>query len=130
MKIRLSQLGLVAAAGLCGLLLCCPDAARGAALGVRADGKKAAAKAHFKSLAEELNLTAAQRQQLKPILREEVRKLKALRAETGVSRQQKRAELRQIRRDAQARIKEILTPEQIKKWHKLRAEVRGRHHGR
>ena len=113
-----------------GTLICCPLSAQGARLGTPTGGTNARAKAHFKGLAQELNLTAAQKQQLKPILREEAQKLKALRAETGVTKQQKRAELLQFRRDTLARIKGILTPEQLEKWQKLRAQHGTRHQKR
>lgn len=127
MKTRLFQVSLVAVAGLGSLLLCCPVAAQGAGLGGAAGGKKAPAKAHFKGLAQELNLTAAQKQQLKPILREEAQKLKTLRVETGVTKRQKHAQLVQIHRDTLARIKGILTAEQLEKWQKLRAQHATRH---
>jgi len=71
-------------------------------------------------VAQELDLTKAQKQQLKPILQKEAQKLKALRADTSLSRQQKRQKLQQIRQDMVAKVKPILTPEQLDKWQKLR----------
>jgi len=71
-------------------------------------------------VAQELDLTKDQKQQLKPILQEEAQKLKALRTDTSLSRQQKRQKLQQIRQDMVAKIKPILTPEQLVKWQELR----------
>ena len=80
----------------------------------------------FQRIAAELQLTEAQKQELKPILQDEAQKLKNVRAETGLSRRQKRAQLIQIRQDLLARVKPILTPDQLAKWQKLRAEMRAK----
>ena len=82
------------------------------------------------TVAQELDLTKDQKQQLKPILQEEARKLKALRTETGLSRQQKRQKLQEIRQDMVAKVKPILTPEQLDKWQKLRGERHAKHKAR
>ncbi len=118
---------LVAAIMLSSMLICCPAPAQGARLGGGTGGTNVPAKPHFRGLAQELNLTAAQKEQFRAIVREEAQKLRALRAETGVTRQQKQFELRQVRREAQARIRGILTPEQVQKWLTLRDKMRGRH---
>ena len=128
MKIRAFQLSLVSAVLLGGLLLCCPVTSHGANPSESPGAKPGLAKERFKNLAEQLNLTDEQKQQLKPILREEAQKLKNLRAQTDLSRRQRRAQLIQIRQDLLARIKPILTPEQLDKWQQLRAQRRGRHH--
>jgi len=78
-------------------------------------------------VAQELHLTKDQKQQLKPILQEEAKKLKALRPETGLSVQQKRQKLQEIRKDMVAKVKPILTPEQLEKWQKLRGERHAKH---
>ena len=128
MNTGISKVSLVAAIVACGLVLCRPVAAQSACLGGPAGGKPALARERLKTIAAELQLTDEQKQQLKPILREEAQKLRSLRAETGLTRQQKRAQLRQIRQDLLARSKPILTPEQLQKWHELRAEMRVQRH--
>ena len=106
----------------------CPVATQGAGLRGLAGGTNAPAKARFKNLAEELNLTAEQKQQLKPVLQDEAQKLRNRAVKTGVTKRQKHAQLlQQIRQDALAKIKAILTPEQVEQWRKLRAEMGGRH---
>jgi Spy/CpxP family protein refolding chaperone len=128
MNARVSQVRLVAAVVLGGLLVCCPVTTQGANLGGPAGAKLALARERFQDIAAQLQLTDQQKQQIKPILREEAQKLKSLRAETGLTKQQKHAQLKQIRQDLLARIKPILTPEQLAKWQTLRGELRGRHH--
>jgi Spy/CpxP family protein refolding chaperone len=128
MKTKASQIGLVAAVVLGGLLACCPVATQGAKLAGPAGGKSAAAKERFQDIAARLQLTDEQKQQLKPILREEAQKLKSLWAETGVAKRQMHGQLNQIRQDFTARVKAILTPEQFAKWQTLRGELRAQRH--
>lgn len=128
MNTRISRISLLAAVVLGGLLVCSPVTTQAANLGGPAGGKFARAKDRFQTIAAELQLTDQQKQQLKPILRDEAQKLKSLRAETGLAKRQKHVQLNQIRQDLVARIKPILTPEQFAKWQKLRGELRARHH--
>jgi Spy/CpxP family protein refolding chaperone len=44
--------------------------------------------------------------------------MKALREDTSLSQEDRRAKMKEIRDAMQAKIKEILTPEQYKKWEK------------
>jgi periplasmic protein CpxP/Spy len=96
--------------------------ARGAKSRAAAGGQRAQVEKHMGKVAQELNLTADQKRQLKPTLQEEAQKVKALRADTGLSQQQKRQKLQEIRQDLLAKIKSILTPEQLAKWQQLRGE--------
>ena len=128
MNTRIPRISLVAAVVLGGLLGCLPVATQAAKLGHPASGKSAGAKERFQDIAAQLQLTDQQKQQLKPILREEAQKLKSLWAETGVAKRQKHAQLNQIRQDFTARVKAILTPEQFAKWQNLRGELRAQRH--
>ena len=122
MNIKLSNLSLIAAVALAGWLACCATAsAQNASTNAPAAGKHAKLKHHLQTIATELNLTADQKQQIKPILKDEAQKLKALRAESGLSRAQKRAQFKAIRQDFVAKVKPILTPEQLAQWQSLRA---------
>src|ERR1017187_8006081 len=116
MNAKTSQISLMAAVVLGGLLACCPVTIQGAGPGGQAGGKLALAKERFQDIAAQLQLTDQQKEHLKPILRDEAQKLKSLWAETGVAKRQKHAQLNQIRQDLVARIKPILTPEQFAKW--------------
>jgi Spy/CpxP family protein refolding chaperone len=128
MKTQRSQVSLVAAVVLGGLLVCCPVATQGARLAHPAGGKGAPARERFQDIAAQLQLTEQQKQQLKAVLRDEAQNLKNLRAETGVAKRQRHAQLTQIRQDLAARIKAILTPEQYTKWQTLRGALRDQRH--
>ena len=128
MNARISQVSVVAAVMLGGLLVCCPLATQGATVAAPAGGKGALAKERFQDIAAQLQLTDQQKQQLKPILREEAQKLKSLWAEAGVAKRQKHAQLNQIRQDFVAKVKAILTPEQFAKWQTLRGELHAQRH--
>jgi Spy/CpxP family protein refolding chaperone len=123
MNMKLSNLSLIAAV----LLACCATVtAQGANTNAPAGGKHAQLKNRLQTIAAELSLTDDQKQQLKPILKDEAQKLKTLRADTSLDRAQKRAQRKAIRQDFVAKVKPILTPEQIEKWQSLRAAMRAK----
>jgi len=76
----------------------------------------------FKELSEQLKLTDDQKEKLKPIVQEERKKVRELRDNKDLSRQDRVAKLKEIREDVSAKLKPILTPEQLEKWNKLRSE--------
>jgi protein CpxP len=128
MNMKLSRLSLMAAVVLAGWLACCTTAtAQNTTNAPAAGGRRAHAHNRKGKLAQELNLTKDQKQQLRPILQEEAQKLNALRADTHLSRQQKHQQLQAIRQELAARIKPILTPEQLEKWQELRGGTHTRH---
>ncbi len=67
-----------------------------------------------------LNLTDEQVQRLEPVMKEQQAKFAALRRDTGLSRREKVAKVKEIRAAADARMKTILTPEQAERWQKMR----------
>lgn len=69
--------------------------------------------AKLKWLADQLGLTEAQRSQIKGIAKDAMQQAKAIRQDTTLTRQQKREKIVQIRQDTVARIKALLTPEQL-----------------
>lgn len=73
-------------------------------------------------MAEQLQLTEDQKTQLKPILKEETDKMRALRADTSLSREDRQAKLKEIRDGTSAKFKKILKPEQYEKWQKAMAQ--------
>jgi Spy/CpxP family protein refolding chaperone len=82
----------------------------------------AAIRERMQTVAKELGLTDDQKQQLKPILQAEAEKLKALRDDQSLTRPEKVEKLKTIREELLPQLKEILTPEQLAKWQKLRQE--------
>jgi Spy/CpxP family protein refolding chaperone len=86
------------------------------------DERGAAIRERMQAVAKELGLTDEQKQQLKPILQAEAEKMKALRDDQSLSRPEKLEKLKAIREELLPQLKEILTPEQLTKWQKLRQE--------
>jgi Spy/CpxP family protein refolding chaperone len=80
----------------------------------------------LETMATELKLTEEQKNQLRPILKEEADKMKALRDDTALSAQDRRAKNREIRESINGKIKKVLTTEQWDQWQKQQAERRAR----
>jgi len=70
-------------------------------------------------MAKELNLTDDQKTKVKAALADQQTKMKALRDDKSLSREDRRAKGKEIREATQAKIKGILTPEQMEKWQKM-----------
>ena len=75
-------------------------------------------------LAEYLELTDDQKAQLKPILKHEAEQVRDIRQNTSLSPEQKRDQIKDVRKDTRPQIMAILTPEQREKLKDLR-----QHHG-
>ncbi|HTL73064.1 MAG TPA: hypothetical protein VL863_07145 [bacterium] len=67
-------------------------------------------------IAKELSLTDEQKTKLKAALEDQQAKMKALREDTSLSAEDKKAKAKELREGMQAKMKEILTPEQLTKW--------------
>jgi len=87
--------------------------------------KGAQTKDRLQRIAEELQLTDAQKEQVKPILKADLEKARSLRDDTSLTPQERREKMKTIREDTAAQLKSILTPEQFTKWQQLRAQGRG-----
>ena len=72
----------------------------------------------------ELGLTAQQRQEIVPFVKEEIPKLEALKANTKLSKEQKVEQLKQIGDSIDAKITPLLSPEQQAKYRKMEEERR------
>jgi Spy/CpxP family protein refolding chaperone len=75
-----------------------------------------------------LNLTPEQEQQLRALFHEEGEKLRAMQAKYGTddssaTRSAKAKEARGIREDFRARLRSILSPEQMAEWDKMAEEA-------
>lgn len=93
----------------------------------RAEHKASAAmQERMQEMARDLNLSDAQKEQLKPILKAQMEKLGELRQDQSLSRADKLKRLQAIREESLPQVKAILTPEQFEKWQKKQAE--GREH--
>lgn len=70
-------------------------------------------------LAKELSLTDDQKTKLQAALEDQMTKIRELHKDTSLSQEDKRIKAKELREATQAKIKEILTPDQLEKWHKL-----------
>jgi len=71
----------------------------------------------------ELNLSDDQKQQLKPVLQNEFQQLKAVKDDSSLSEDQKRAKVGEIRSNAKSQMSTILTPDQQKKLESMKEEM-------
>jgi Spy/CpxP family protein refolding chaperone len=70
-------------------------------------------------IAKDLNLTDDQKTKVKAALKDQQTKMKALRDDKTLSKEDRQTKSKEIREATQAKIKEILTPEQLEKWQKM-----------
>jgi periplasmic protein CpxP/Spy len=70
---------------------------------------------------ESLYLSDEQAKELEPVFKEERQKMTALRANTTLSRRDRTARINEMHQTADAKIKQVLTPEQAQKWQKMRS---------
>jgi protein CpxP len=77
-------------------------------------------------LTKKLNLTPDQVTQVKAIDEDSGKQMKALREDTSVAQQDKRAKMMDIRKASQGKIRALLTPDQQTKFDALETEMRGR----
>lgn len=76
-------------------------------------------------IAKDLSLTDEQKTKVKAALEEQQTKMKALRADNSLSAEDKKTKMKELRDANQAKMKEILTPEQFAKWQKLQPARKG-----
>jgi Spy/CpxP family protein refolding chaperone len=77
-------------------------------------------------LTQKLNLTPDQVTQVKAIDADTMKQMNALREDTSVAQQDKRAKMMDIRKASQGKIRALLTPDQQTKFDALETEMRGR----
>jgi hypothetical protein len=74
---------------------------------------------NFETIATQLELTDDQKTKAKPVFAELQQKMADLRNDTSLEQADRRAKMKEIRDDATAKLKDILTPEQFAKWQKM-----------
>jgi len=84
---------------------------------------------HLQELKKQLNLTDDQTTKLKPILTSQMQDMQALRSDTSLTPQQKRAKMMEIHQKYSPQVNAILTPEQQAKWKSMRREMMEKHKG-
>src|ERR1041385_4408621 len=68
-------------------------------------------------MATELKLTDDQKTKLTALLEDEAKKMRELRSDASLSKEDRGEKFRAMRAENDAKIKQILTPEQYEKWH-------------
>ena len=119
------NMSVMCAMALAGLLSLQPSVR---AAGAGAGGTNSVAGIHgdrMAKLTSELSLTDEQQAKLKPIFAANDEKMKALRDDASLSREQKREKFRALREEIVAQVKPILTAEQLAKWQAMREARRG-----
>ena len=77
-----------------------------------------------------LNLTQDQKDQIKQIRTSQHAKIMALRNDDSLSQIDRRAQIREVRKETRAQVAAILTPEQLEKLKQYRMERQRSHRGR
>ena len=95
------------------------DATNKPAAGAPPGGPGARGRMGFDAIATQLALTDEQRPKAKPVFDELQQKQAALRQDTSLSQEDRTAKRKEIRDAATAKLKDILTPEQLTKWEKM-----------
>jgi hypothetical protein len=72
----------------------------------------------------QLQLTPAQKEQIRPILVEELPKVRALKSNTTMPPLHKARQMREISDETDAKLKPILNPQRYANWEQIRAEER------
>ena len=113
---------------LCLILLsitpCAPAIFAQGAMGASGQGNMAQTAAKLEKMSAELQLTPAQKQEVKPILMEEAPKLEALKSDTSLRPMQKAMKMHKIGEDTDSKLQPNLTPAQYQKWQQIREQER------
>ena len=78
----------------------------------------------LQKMAQELNLTDAQKEKIKPIVEDEAKQLQALRDDSSLSRRQKMSKFKAIHSQSASQIRPLLTPDQQKKLDQMKEETK------
>jgi len=77
-------------------------------------------------LSQHLNLTEDQKKQLKPVLTDEFKQMRAVGEDASLTQDQKRERMKQIHEASRPQLQGILTPEQQQKFAQMKEEVKER----
>ncbi|HZQ24716.1 MAG TPA: hypothetical protein VFA89_18150 [Terriglobales bacterium] len=81
-----------------------------------------------RAIANQLDLTPQQRDQIRPIVKQEAERIEAVKNDTSLSPEQKQEKIREIHQTYRPQIANVLTPEQKRKFKEMKQE--GREHRR
>jgi hypothetical protein len=86
--------------------------------------EKQEAIAKLEKLSSELQLTPQQKKQMMPIMMEEAKKMKAVKADASLGPLQKAMQLKQVGTDMDTKVQPILNPQQYQKFQQIRTQER------
>jgi periplasmic protein CpxP/Spy len=90
-------------------------------------GQPPTADQRLQRMTQQLNLTEAQQQQIKPILESEAKQMQTLREDSSLSQDDRRTKMMQIRQESASQIKPILNADQQKQYEEMMSrQGRGR----
>jgi hypothetical protein len=95
---------------------------RGHGQGRRMDPDRAAAR-----MQKQLNLSDDQVAKIKPILADQQQQMDALRADTSLSQDDRRAKAKSIMQGGNSKIEGVLTDQQKQQWQQMKSQARERH---
>jgi Spy/CpxP family protein refolding chaperone len=81
------------------------------------------------NIAEQLNLTAEQKPKVEAIMKEAGNKRKALREDTSLTPEQRREKAQALQAETKAKLKDVLTAEQLTKFEEMAKNRRGQNPG-
>lgn len=84
---------------------------------------------NFDMIAQRLNLTDDQKPKVKAIFDEQRQKMRDLRNNQDLSRDDRMAQMQTIRKDTDAKLKDVLTADQFKQWQEMESKMRGPRNG-
>ena len=82
-------------------------------------GQPMTADQRLQRMSQQLNLSDAQQQQIKPILENESKQMDSLREDTSLSQQDRWSKMTQIRQETSSQIKPILNSDQQQKYEEM-----------
>jgi periplasmic protein CpxP/Spy len=84
---------------------------------------------HMQMLSEKLNLTDDQKAKIKPVFQDQMQQMKAVREDSSLSEEQRRAKMKSIHESFHDQVNAVLTPEQQAKFKEMRQEQMEKHKG-
>jgi Spy/CpxP family protein refolding chaperone len=84
---------------------------------------------NFDMIAQRLNLTDDQKPKVKAIFDEQRQKMRDLRDNQDLSRDDRMAQMQTIRKDTDGKLKAVLTADQFKQWQEMESRMRGPRNG-
>lgn len=107
-----------------GMLLACTASV--SAQDKKGERKASSPEERMKRMADALQLTDEQKTKLAPIMKEEGEKLRAIYQDQSTPREERAKKMQAARKETDAKVKPILTPEQAAKYEKLQAELQAK----